>query len=148
MFKYFVYTRTYTQEGITEMTDIFDTTILCKTCNVKMQPTIVNRQGLELRAVRCPKCKDAIVHPADANGLQHFNNIKGKTFSVKLRVVGNSHAISIPKEIIDFMEEQHKTMRKRMDDMVRLCFEDFDKLSVTFGDELHDERRKEHEKEY
>jgi len=132
------------------MTDIFDTTILCKDCNVKMQSTIVNRQGFELRAVKCPRCKDVIVHPADANGLQHFNDLKGKTFSVKLRVVGNSHAISIPKEIIDFMEEQHKTMRKRMDDMVRLCFEDFDRLSVRFGDELGEEgqRRREHEKEY
>jgi hypothetical protein len=139
------------------MTDIFDTTIVCKKCDVKMQPTIVNHQGFELRAVKCAKCKDIIVHPADANGLQHFNNLKGKTFSVKLRVVGNSHAISIPKEIIDFMEEQHKTMRKRMDDMVRLCFEDFDKLSVRFGDEYETqeeqenafkERRKNYEEKY
>ncbi len=136
------------------MTDIFDATILCKKCNLKMQPTIVNRDGLELRAVRCPKCRDSIVHPADANGLEHFSNLKGKTFNVKLRIVGNSHAISIPKEIIDFMEVQHKTMRKRMDDMVKLCFEDFDRLSVHFGDEfdegdrLERQRRKDNEKEY
>jgi hypothetical protein len=121
------------------MTDVFDTTILCKKCNVKMQPTIANREGFELRAVKCPKCGDIIIHPADVNGLEHFNNIKGKTFNVKLRVVGNSHAVSIPKEIISFMEEQHRSMRKRMDDMVRLCFEDFDKLSLKFGDEDFEE---------
>lgn len=117
------------------MTDIFDTTILCKKCNIKMQPGIVNRQGFELRAVKCARCGDTIIHPADMNGLEHYNNIKGKTFNVKLRVVGNSHAISIPKEIINFMEEQHKLMRREMDDMVRLAFEDFDKLTLKFGDE-------------
>ena len=135
------------------MTDIFDTTILCKKCNIKMQPAIVTRQGFELRSVKCNKCGDTIVHPADLNGLDNYNNIKGKTFNVKLRIVGNSHAISIPKEIITFMEEQHKIMKRSMDDMVRLCFEDFDKLSVRFGDELENEeyeknRRKQYEKEY
>jgi DNA-directed RNA polymerase subunit RPC12/RpoP len=122
------------------MTDIFDTTIICKKCGKPMEQTIVNRQGLELRAVRCHKCGDTIVHPADANELVHFNNLKDKTFNVKLRMVGNSHAISIPKEIIDFMEEQHRTMRTRMDDMVRLCFEDFDRLSISFGDEDEEEQ--------
>ena len=117
------------------MTDIFDATILCKHCNIKMQPSVVSRQGFELRAVKCAKCGDTIIHPADANGMENFNNLKNKTFSVKLRMVGNSHAVSIPKEIIDFMEEQHKNMRRRMDDMVSLCFEDFDKLSLRFGDE-------------
>lgn len=117
------------------MTDIFDTTILCKLCNRKMEHTNVEKSGFELRALRCPNCKDTIVHPADMNAFSHFNSLKGKTFSVKLRMVGNSHAISIPKEIVDFMEEQHKLMKKRMDEMVQLCFEDFDRLSVRFNDE-------------
>lgn len=117
------------------MTDIFDAKILCKHCNIEMQPIIINREGLELRAVSCTKCKDKIIHPADLNGLQHFNNLKGKNFYVKLRMVGNSHAISIPKEIIDFMNERHRQISKDMDDMVRLCFEDFDRLTVRFDDE-------------
>ena len=121
------------------MTDIFDTTILCKKCNVRMQPSVVNRNGLELRAVKCPKCGDVIVHPADLNGMENFKDLKDKTFNVKLRVVGNSHAVSIPKEIIDFMENHNKSMRRQMDDMVRMCFEDFDTLSLRFGDEFDDE---------
>jgi hypothetical protein len=100
-----------------------------------MQPSIVNKQGFELRAVECPKCSDVIIHPADMNGFDQFRDLKGKTFNVKLRIVGNSHAISIPKEIIDFMEEQHRMMKKTMDDMVGICFEDFDRLSLRFGDE-------------
>ncbi|MEK6890416.1 MAG: hypothetical protein AABW82_05155 [Nanoarchaeota archaeon] len=117
------------------MTDIFDTTILCKNCHLKMKPGVVSREGFELRAVKCDKCKDTIIHPGDLNGMQNFQHLRGKNFHVKLRMVGNSHAISIPKEIVDFMNERHKNMRKQMDDMVRLCFEDFDTLKVSFHDE-------------
>ncbi len=117
------------------MTDIFDAKILCKECNVPMKPTIVERNGLELRAVKCPECGDKIIHPADLNGLEQFKNLKGKTFNVKLRIVGNSHAVSIPKEIVDFIHEQHRSMKRDMDDMVRMCFEDFGKLSLRFWDE-------------
>jgi len=113
------------------MTDIFDTTIMCKKCGEEMAKVIVNRQGFELRAVQCPQCGDKIVHPADINGFQHYNNIKDKTFHVKLRMVGNSHAISIPKEIIEFMQQQESIM----DDMVRLCFEDMRKLRIEFGED-------------
>jgi hypothetical protein len=117
------------------MTDIFDAKILCKKCNIKMENTYVNKYGLQLRAVKCPECEDTIIHPADLNGMEHYNDLKNKTFNVKLRVVGNSHAISIPKEIIDFMNEMHTQMKKEMDDMVRLSFEDFGRLSVRFLDE-------------
>lgn len=118
------------------MTDIFDAKILCKKCNREMRNTIVNRNGLELRAVECPNCHDRIIHPADLNGLEQFKDIKDKRFNVKLRMVGNSHAISIPKEIIDFMNERHKEMKNQMDDMVSLWFEDFDTLKLSFFDDL------------
>jgi len=115
------------------MTDIFDTKIMCKKCNVEMKPKIVNRNGFELRAVECPKCEDKIIHPADLNTSEHYKDLKDKTFEVKLRMVGNSHAISIPKEIVDFMEEfnkMHNMMGRDMDNMVKMCFEDFGKLRV------------------
>ncbi len=115
--------------------DIFNETILCKNCNVKMKSILVNRQGLELRAIQCQKCNKQIIHPADLNGLENFNNIKDKTYNVKLRVIGNSHAISIPKEIVEFMRHQEKMM----DDMVRLCFEDMHSLSLKFGKEEEQE---------
>ena len=46
-----------------------------------------------------------------------------------MRFVGNSYAVSIPKEIVKFMREQEKIM----DDMVRLCFEEFGRISLNFG---------------
>jgi len=100
-----------------------------------MVPTSVKKEGFELRAVECPSCHDNIVHPADLNALESFNTLRSKTFTVKLRMVGNSHAISIPKEILDFVNEKHRQARRQMDEMVRLCFEDFDTLSVRFGNE-------------
>ena len=114
------------------MTDIFDAMIMCKECKREMQSTIVEKSGLELRAVKCSSCGDMIIHPADVQSYAHFNDIKGKTFAVKLRAVGNSHAISIPKEIVSFLDEM-KSVHKEMNDMVRLCFKDFDTLSVRFG---------------
>jgi hypothetical protein len=50
-----------------------------------------------------------------------------------MRLVGNSYAVSIPKEIVSFMKEQEKIMN----DMVRLCFEDIGKLSLNFGEEIN-----------
>jgi virulence-associated protein VagC/DNA-directed RNA polymerase subunit RPC12/RpoP len=129
------------------MTDIFDTKILCNKCGIEMKKGIIEKNGAQLRAVVCPKCGDKIVHPADLNCLNRFNDLKDKKFNVKLRMVGNSHAISIPKEIFEFMEEQHRVMneghrrmRTEMDEMVRLAFEDFGRLSLDFfGDEEDEE---------
>ena len=48
-----------------------------------------------------------------------------------MRIVGNSYAVSIPKEIVKFIKEQEKIM----DNMVRLCFNDSKRLSLMFGEE-------------
>ncbi len=113
--------------------DIFDALIMCKNCHKEMYPTEIVKDGAVFRAVQCQKCKEIIYHPSDLERFKQFNNIRDKTFNVKLRVIGNSHAISIPKEIVEFMREQDKIM----DDMVSLCFEDMRKLRLEFGG--HDE---------
>ena len=111
------------------MKDIFDAKILCETCDKPMKKRIVEKPGATLRAIQCEKCKNLIYHPTDLEKYKQFNSLKGKTYNVKLRIVGNSHAISIPKEIISFMQEQEKTM----DDMVKLCLDDMKRLSLRFG---------------
>jgi len=128
------------------MTDIFDAKILCKNCNLVMKPRVLEKEGLQLRAVECPKCKDKIVHPADINCMNKFNDLKGKTFNVKLRMVGNSHTVSIPKEIVDLineqhnlMNEQHRRISKEMNEMVKMAFEDFGKLRLSFFDQLEED---------
>ena len=110
------------------MSDIFDNTILCKNCNKKMSPAQINKNGFMLRAVKCEKCKNQIIHPEDLKEYTDFQNLKKKNFKVKLRYIGNSYAVSIPREIIDFMNEQEK----QMDEMVNLCMEDPGRVSLNF----------------
>src|SRR3990167_11194169 len=111
------------------MTDIFDNTILCRNCNGKMERAKVAKSGFLLRAVVCPECGSKIIHPNDEQEYLKFINLRNKEFRVKMRLVGNSYAVSIPKEIVSFIREQEKIMN----DMVRLCFEDSGKLSLDFN---------------
>ena len=109
------------------MTDIFENTILCKNCNKKMQPSAIERNGFRLRMLKC-SCGNKIIHPQDLNEYREFQNLHKKNFKVKLRFVGNSYAVSIPREIINFMNEQEQKMKQ----MVDLCLEDFGRLSLRF----------------
>lgn len=110
------------------MSDIFDNTILCKDCNKKMSPATANKNGFSFRVVRCEVCKNQIVHPKDLKDYEDFQNLRKKDFKVKLRYIGNSYAISIPREIIDYMGEQEK----QMDNNVKLCMEEVGRLSLYF----------------
>ena len=111
------------------MADIFENTILCRKCNSKMQKANITKNGFIFRAVVCPKCEEKIIHPHDEQEYKRFVNLKNKEFKVKMRLVGNSYAVSIPKEVVLFMRQQEKVFN----DMVRLCFEDLGKLSLNFG---------------
>ena len=65
-----------------------------------------------------------------------FNDLKNKLFKVKLRVVGNSYTVSIPKEIVEFIHKQEKMMN----DIVNLCFEESGRLSLRFDNQLIKEK--------
>jgi hypothetical protein len=109
--------------------DIFDQKVLCSKCDELMQKKRFEKNGFVLRALVCDTCNDKLIHPIDEQEYHKFKNLKNKEFRVKMRLVGNSYAVSIPKEIVSFMGEQQKIM----DEMVKLCFEDFGKLSLDFG---------------
>jgi hypothetical protein len=111
------------------MQDIFDNPILCKNCEVKMKPELISKNGFNLRTMKCHKCGEIIVHPVDIQEYNEFMKLKNKEFAVKMRMVGNSYAISIPREIVDFIKEQEKMIN----DMVKLSFQDMNKLSLMFG---------------
>tara|TARA_Y100000310_G_scaffold166108_1_gene165822 strand:+ start:2676 stop:3014 length:339 start_codon:yes stop_codon:yes gene_type:complete len=110
------------------MSDIFDNTIICKNCEKKMAQYIAEKNGYQLRALKCKTCKNHIIHPQDLKEYEDFRNLRKKNFKVKLRFVGNSYAVSIPREIIDFMNEQEK----EMNEMVNLCLEEFGRVSLNF----------------
>jgi hypothetical protein len=98
-----------------------------------MKRANVEKNGFILRAIVCPKCGEKIIHPVDESEYDKFINLKNKEFRVKMRLVGNSYAVSIPKEILSFMNEQ----KKMADDMVRLCFEEMGRLSLNFNEDLN-----------
>lgn len=110
------------------MSDIFDNLVYCKNCNKKMEPSNVEKNGFALRVLRCGTCKNQIIHPQDLKEYEDFQNLKKKNFRVKLRFVGNSYAVSIPREIIDFMNEQEN----KINEMVNLSLEEFGRISLNF----------------
>lgn len=96
-----------------------------------MQRGKIAKNGFLFRAMICPSktCNEKIIHPLDEQEYNKFINLRNKQFKVKMRLVGNSYAVSIPKEIVSFMNQHEKLMN----DMVNLCFEDLNKLSLKFG---------------
>src|SRR4030042_3341906 len=121
--------------------DIFQNTILCANCNIKMNRIQTQKNRFVLRSVICPKCGLRIIHPKDEQEYKEFTELKHKQFHVKMRFVGNSYAVSIPREIVDFMQDQEKVM----DEMVNLSFEEFGRISLNFGGNDSSEIEKEKE---
>lgn len=119
------------------MSDIFENKILCNRCNRVMKPIEIEKNGFLLRAVICERCGSKIIHPKDEQEYNNFTQLKNKVFKVKMRLVGNSYAVSIPREIVNFIKEQEKIMN----DMVRLCFNDSKRLSLFFGEEENENER-------
>ena len=111
------------------MEDIFDHPILCNICNVQTREETIFDDGFELRTKKCPQCSKVIYHPLDLEEFKDFNRLKNKQFRVKLRMVGNSYTVSIPREIIEFHEEFHR----EFDRLINMSLENPEKLSLFFS---------------
>ena len=89
------------------MKDIFEATIVCEKCHKRAEKGRLVKDGFEIRALKCPSCGETWLHPADMKDYERFMEMKRKQFQVKLRMVGNSFAVSIPREIIEFEKVRH-----------------------------------------
>lgn len=118
--------------------DIFDNTIICKNCDREMKRVQFLKNGFTFRAVQCIKCGQRIIHPEDKVEYEHYMQLRGKRYSVKLRMVGNSYTVSIPREIVNFINEQDRIM----DELVSLSFERMGKISLVFDKMLEEENKK------
>lgn len=114
------------------MKDIFETTMVCEDCNQKTEKIMTNKEGFSIRAWRCPSCQKHWPHPLDMQEYENFKQLQNKEFKVKLRLVGNSYTVSIPREIIDFEEE----MQREINDFIRISLEGPEKLSLFFSGKL------------
>ena len=113
------------------MKDIFSANVLCDKCNTKTDKKIVIKNGFRLRFFECPKCNQKWEHPTDFKEYGEFMALRKRNFDVKLRMVGNSFSVTIPREIIDF-EEKFIQMEKEMGKMMRLSLEEPGKISIYF----------------
>lgn len=94
-----------------------------------MKSILISKNGFNLRAVKCEKCGELIIHPADKQEYEEFVRLKNKEYEVKMRMVGNSYAVSIPREIVSFMQDQDNMVNN----MVKLCFSEPGKISMLFN---------------
>ena len=93
-----------------------------------MNKAALVKNGFSMRALKCLSCENYIIHPQDENEYKQFLILRKKHFSVKLRLVGNSYTVSIPREIVNFINDQDKII----DEIVKLNFEGMRKLSLIF----------------
>ncbi len=114
------------------MQDIFDQVILCNNCRRETTRTKTLKEGFELRAWECQKCNFLIYHPGDLRDYEEYKKLRKQDFNVKLRMVGNSFCVSIPKEIIDFHQEMEREMEKEFQQLVRLTLEEPGKIGMFF----------------
>lgn len=94
------------------MRDIYDATIVCDKCQKQTIKSYLMKDGFKIRIWSCPNCNRKWYHPGDMEDYKNFMLLKKRKFEVKLRQVGNSWAVSIPKEIIDFEEVTHTKVVK------------------------------------
>ncbi|MEK6956108.1 MAG: hypothetical protein AABW52_05590 [Nanoarchaeota archaeon] len=106
--------------------DIFEHTVLCNKCNSKTKKNNALLEGFQVRTLECNKCSEVIYHPGDLKEFENFKSLKSRDFDVKLRMVGNSFCISIPKELIDF----HKQGEKEFNNIMKLNLESPGKIII------------------
>lgn len=97
------------------------------------------KNGFSFKAVQCLKCNNRIIHPDDEQEYNKYIELRKKSFHVKLRMVGNSYTVSIPREIINFINEQNRIM----DEIVSLSLDRMGKLSLMFNNEDNENGREE-----
>ena len=107
--------------------DIYSTILLCDNCNKKTEKSFSIKDGFKIRSWECSDCDKHWEHPQDLEDYKKFFSLKQKNFQVKLRMVGNSYTISIPREIIEYTEIR-ETGR-----LVNLSLENPEKVTLFFS---------------
>lgn len=81
--------------------DLWDAEHRCANCDSQMKKDFMSMEGMKVRAWKCPKCKEIVLHPEDAQKMLVFNKIK-RGIPVKVGELGESLIIRFPKEVAEF----------------------------------------------
>lgn len=81
--------------------DIWENLIVCNRCGSKTEKIEIDKEGFKIRTWRCKKCGKEWYHPIDSNQYLKWKKLKNERFRVRLRQVGNSFTVSVPKEIVN-----------------------------------------------
>jgi len=84
------------------------------------------KNGFKVRTWNCTSCNKTWYHPLDMQAYEEYNQLKKKNYKLKLRPVGNSWIVSIPKEIVRFQEDFFPNK------MVKLSLEEPGKIAIKF----------------
>jgi len=80
-------------------------------CGGRTEKKITKWKGIPVRAWKCKKCGEEIIHPLDAErALIIAKAIKNKEFSVKVRRVGKSLTMTIPQKLAKFADLHEGTI--------------------------------------
>ncbi len=112
--------------------DLFDHVILCNACHQAMVHRSFLKEGFVLRGLECSTCHIVSYHPGDVKDFERFSALRQRQFQVKLRMVGNSFCISIPKEIVEFHH-----FESELDQLVDLFLQEPHKLVLAFHTNLY-----------
>lgn len=70
-------------------------------------------KGIHVRAWKCLRCKERIIHPVDAQrALEILRANKNKELKVKVRKVGKSMTLTIPHSLIEVFKVGKGAMAK------------------------------------
>ena len=78
--------------------DLWNAVHKCTKCNSSMKKKNLVVEGTNVRGWECVKCKDAVLHPEDAQKMFLLSKLK-RGLSVKIGELGKSLVVRIPKEV-------------------------------------------------
>jgi len=81
--------------------DLWNAIHKCTKCNAVMKKKKLIIEDISIRGWECAQCKEAVLHPEDAQKMFVFNKLK-KGLSIKVGELGKSLIMRIPKEVAEF----------------------------------------------
>ncbi len=71
-------------------------------CNGDMKRITTIWKDIEVRGWRCSKCNEELIHPVDAQKALEIDRARrNNELTVKLRKVGKSNVVTVPKPIME-----------------------------------------------